>query len=68
MLDTFNLDISDMAFVEDKKNQLPERQRVMAEQIVNMPLFRHWIVTAFSAKLLVHWEFNLPETIADVSH
>ncbi|KLU91597.1 hypothetical protein MAPG_10115 [Magnaporthiopsis poae ATCC 64411] len=35
MLDTPDLDLADLAFVNDKKGQLPERERARAEQIIN---------------------------------
>lgn len=67
MLDTADLDLADAAFVADKKAQLPARQRVQAEQIIHAPLFREWVVSPRSAKLLVHWDFQPPKTVAGVS-
>ncbi|EAQ84529.1 predicted protein [Chaetomium globosum CBS 148.51] len=67
MLDTPDLDLTDLAFVNDKKGQLPERERTQAEQIINTHLFQNWAITTRSSKLLVHWDFNTPQTIADVS-
>ncbi len=67
MLDTPDLDLADLAFVDDKKGQLPQGERTQAEQIINTQLFQRWIVSTSSAKLLVHWDFSPPETIADVS-
>lgn len=68
--DTINaLDIHlvDAAFVQDKKEQLPSKDRARAEQIINTPLFRQWIVSTASAKLLVHWDTQLPRVVAEVS-
>ncbi|KAK4446838.1 hypothetical protein QBC34DRAFT_410940 [Podospora aff. communis PSN243] len=67
MLDRPDLDIADLAFVADKKMQLPESERVQAEQIVNTQLFQKWVVSTTSSKLLVQWDFNPPQTIAEVS-
>ena len=67
MLDTPDLDLVDLAFVDDKKGQLPEGERAQAEQIINTQLFQSWIMSTSSAKLLVHWDFSPPQTIADVS-
>ena len=62
-----DLDYVDIAFILDKKEELPAKQRAQAEQIVNTTLFRNWIVTTSSAKLLVQWDSQLPQTIAEVS-
>jgi len=67
MLDMPDLDLADLAFVEDKKGQLPEGERAQAEQIINTQLFQSWVVSTSSSKLLVHWDFSPPQTIADVS-
>lgn len=67
ILNTRDLDQIDMALIIDKKEQLPARQQVQAEQIVNTPLFRDWIVSTSSAKLLIQWGTHLPHTIAEVS-
>jgi len=67
ILDTPNLDEDDIAFILDKKEQLPAKQRAQVEQIINTALFRNWIVTTASAKLLVQWDARLPQTIAEVS-
>ncbi|KAK3299643.1 uncharacterized protein B0H64DRAFT_440003 [Chaetomium fimeti] len=67
ILDTPDLDLADLAFINDKKGQLLEGERTQAEQIINTQLFQRWIVSTSSAKLLVHWDLSPPETIADVS-
>lgn len=67
LVDTYDLDLTDGAVVNDKKEQLPTKERSRAEQIVNTPLFRNWIVSASSAKLLIHWDTRPPKTIAEVS-
>jgi hypothetical protein len=51
----------------DKKEQLSGKDKARAEQIIHTQLFQNWIVSASSSKLLVHWDFHLPKTIADVS-
>lgn len=67
MIDTFDVDITDGAFILDKKEQLLSKDTRKAEQIVNSPLFRNWIVSASSAKLLVHWATHIPKMVAQVS-
>lgn len=67
MLDSPDLDVADFAFIADKKEEIPAKQRVQAEQIVNTQLFQHWIVSPSSSKLLVQWDFRPPKTIAGVS-
>lgn len=67
MIDTFDLDLADIAFVMDKKELLPAKDKARAEQIIHTELFQNWIVAASSAKLLVHWDFHRPKTIAEVS-
>ncbi|KAL1613119.1 hypothetical protein SLS60_001351 [Paraconiothyrium brasiliense] len=67
ILDAYNVDVTDLAFVHDKKAQLPSRDRSRAEQITNTLLFRNWIVSASSAKLLIQWDTRLPKIVAEVS-
>ncbi|KAK1518532.1 hypothetical protein CABS01_06066 [Colletotrichum abscissum] len=62
-----DIDLIDMNFVTNKKNQFPPRQRVLAEQIVNTLFFRDWMVSPHSTKLLIQWDFRLPKTIAGVT-
>ncbi|KAF6824841.1 hypothetical protein CPLU01_10607 [Colletotrichum plurivorum] len=47
--------------------QFPARQRLKTEQIVSTQLFRDWIVSPSSAKLLVKWDTHKPRTIAGTS-
>lgn len=57
MLDTNqDMDLSDLNFVYDKKNQLPTRERARAEQIVNTTYFRDWVTSPSSAKLMIYWD------------
>ncbi|XP_014562039.1 hypothetical protein COCVIDRAFT_11510 [Bipolaris victoriae FI3] len=44
MIDTFDLDFFDIAFVTDKKEQLSAKHRARAEQIIHTPLFENWIL------------------------
>ncbi|KAF4462568.1 hypothetical protein FALBO_10622 [Fusarium albosuccineum] len=62
-----NIDLTDMEFVASKKEQLPEKQRVRTEQIINTQLFQSWMVSPYSAKLLIHWDTQPPKTIAGIS-
>ncbi|KAF5847605.1 hypothetical protein GGP41_000358 [Bipolaris sorokiniana] len=67
MIDTFDLDFADIAFVMDKKEQLSGKDKARAEQIIHTQLFQNWIVSASSSKLLVHWDLHRPKKIAEVS-
>jgi hypothetical protein len=67
ILNTRDLDQIDIRFIIDKKEQLPARQQVQTEQILNTPLFCDWIVSTCSAKLLIQWSTHPPHTIAEVS-
>jgi hypothetical protein len=66
-IDVVDIDIFDMAFVGHRKGQFPSKERLSAEQIVSTQLFRNWIVSPVSSKLLIHWDFRLPKIIAGVS-
>lgn len=67
MIATYDIDVADLAYVSERKEQLQAKDRSRAEQIIHTQLFRDWIVSASSAKLLVHWDFHLPKKIAEVS-
>ncbi|PKY03829.1 hypothetical protein P168DRAFT_345063 [Aspergillus campestris IBT 28561] len=67
ILNVSDFDISDIDFVIAKKGLLPAKQRAQVEQAVNTQHFQQWIVSPFSAKLLIHWDFQLPETISGIS-
>lgn len=67
LLDISDRDLADIAYVVDKKNQFPPRQRVLTEQIINTPLFRNWLVSPCSTKLLIQWDARRPKTIAGVT-
>ncbi|KAH8810790.1 hypothetical protein F5884DRAFT_875629 [Xylogone sp. PMI_703] len=67
MLAIRDVDFTDLAFIAEKKEQLPANQRTQAEQIINTALFQSWIMSTSSAKLLVHWDVPLPKTIAGIS-
>lgn len=58
---------ADLHLVLDRREQLPARQRVQAEQIVHAAAFRAWVVSPASAKLLVQWDARPPKTAAGVS-
>ncbi|EGR49436.1 uncharacterized protein TRIREDRAFT_106627 [Trichoderma reesei QM6a] len=67
LLNQFDVDLVDLAFVADRKGQLPPKQRLQAEQIVNTQLFRNWVISPTSSRLLIHWDNRLPKTIAGLS-
>lgn len=56
MFGVADVDLSDLSFVNDQKHQLPSKERVRAEQIVNATAFRHWITSPSSTKLMVYWD------------
>lgn len=62
-----DVDLADWAFVVEKIEDFPVRQRAQIEQIVQTHLFQNWIVSSFSTKLLVQWGRSHPKIIADVS-
>jgi hypothetical protein len=62
-----HLDLNDMEFILDKKEQFSEKQLVQTEQIVNTQIFRNWIVSSSSSRLLIQWDNQRPTIIADVS-
>ncbi|UKZ72545.1 hypothetical protein TrVFT333_000176 [Trichoderma virens FT-333] len=67
VLNMFDVDLKDLAYVADKKGQFLPKQRLLAEQIVNTQPFRDWVVSPTSSKLLIHWDSRLPKVIAGVS-
>lgn len=68
ILDIPELDLIDSTFVVNKKAQLPPRQMAQAEQVVNTSLFREWMVSPLSARVLVQWDLPTPpRTVAGVS-
>ncbi|KAH0497734.1 hypothetical protein TgHK011_005020 [Trichoderma gracile] len=67
LLNQSDVDLVDLAFVADRKGQLPPKQRLQAEQIVNTQLFRNWVISPTSSKLLIHWDNRLPKTVAGIS-
>ncbi|PNP57021.1 hypothetical protein THARTR1_02863 [Trichoderma harzianum] len=67
VLNMLDVDLGDVVYVADKKEQFPPKQRLLAEQIVNTQLFRNWVVSPTSSKLLVHWDSRLPKVIDGVS-
>lgn len=65
MLNSRDVDLADAAFVATKKALLPPQERVRVEQILQTHLFRQWIVSTGSSKLLATWDG--PQTVAGVS-
>jgi len=53
-----NLDEIDMQHIMGIANQMFWEDRGRAEQMVNSPHFRHWIISPGSSKLLVHGDFD----------
>ncbi|KAL7946924.1 hypothetical protein V8C42DRAFT_319187 [Trichoderma barbatum] len=60
-------DLVDVYFINNKKDSLSAKDIAQAEQIVHTQVFRNWIVSPSSAKLMVHWDFQPPKTIAGIS-
>ncbi|KAH7126045.1 hypothetical protein EDB81DRAFT_810355 [Dactylonectria macrodidyma] len=67
ILNIVDVDLADAEFAVDKKQQLVARERTQAEQIYKAELFQAWIRSTSSAKLLIHWDRQLPKTIANIS-
>ncbi|KAL6879293.1 hypothetical protein J3F83DRAFT_725709 [Trichoderma novae-zelandiae] len=67
LLNLFDVDLVDLSFVADRKGQFPPKQRLQTEQIVHTQLFRNWVVSPTSSKLLIHWDNRPPNIIAGVS-
>ncbi|RFU80324.1 hypothetical protein TARUN_1872 [Trichoderma arundinaceum] len=60
-------DLIDVSFINSKKEWLPSKHRVHAERIIATQVFRNWIVSPRSAKLMVHWDVQPPKTVAGIS-
>ncbi|KAK0661354.1 hypothetical protein DIS24_g2497 [Lasiodiplodia hormozganensis] len=68
ILDIPELDLTDSTFIVNKKAQLPPRQMAEAEKVMNTSLFREWMVSPLSARVLVQWDVPTPpRTVAGVS-
>lgn len=67
ILDTTPVDLDDIAFITNRKLQFPPGERLLTEQIVITGLFRDWISSPSSSRLLVQWDSNLPRIIAGIS-
>ncbi|KAK4104488.1 hypothetical protein N658DRAFT_418442 [Parathielavia hyrcaniae] len=65
MLNSSDVDVTDAAFVTNKKALLPAAELAQAEQVLQSHLFGQWIVSAGSSKLLATWD--RPRTVAGVS-
>ncbi|KAJ4322447.1 hypothetical protein N0V84_004803 [Fusarium piperis] len=66
-LSCYDVDITDEAFINNKRAELPAREMARVEQIVSSELFRNWLLSPQSAKLLIHWDGQCPRVIAGVS-
>lgn len=60
-------DLIDISFIHNRKSSLSTKDIAQAEQIVHSQVFRNWIVSPNSAKLMVHWDIQPPKTIAGIS-
>lgn len=69
LLEPADMDLADIWFINDRKEQLSESQRPQAEQVIGSIDFHDWIVSPFPAKLLVQWDYHgrRPRTVAGVS-
>lgn len=67
MLGFMDVDSRDIIRINDRKEEISHQKRAHAEQIVSSTLFQQWIVSTESAKLLVQWDTNTPESIAGIS-
>lgn len=62
-----DIDQVDLAFVVDKAEQLPWRQRAQVEQSIQTELFQRWITSPLSTWLLLQWDRRPPQKIDHVS-
>lgn len=62
-----DIDQADLAFVLDKAEQLPWRQRAQVEQSIQTKMFQRWITAPVSTWLLLHWDRHPPQKIDHVS-
>lgn len=60
-----DVDFSDLVFVDNKKHELPAKQRARAEHAATTQIFQQWVASTASAKLLVCWDQC--SEVADVS-
>lgn len=65
MIGAQDIDLSDLFFVDDRRHELPAKQRARAEHVVNDHAFQRWVASTSSAKLLVCWDQC--SKVADVS-
>ncbi|KAK5991956.1 hypothetical protein PT974_05351 [Cladobotryum mycophilum] len=62
-----DIDLADMSFINDRRGLLSTRHRAQTEQVVNLQLFRNWIVSPTSTKLMIQWNSQPPKTVAGIS-
>ncbi|KAL7904235.1 hypothetical protein GGI35DRAFT_203762 [Trichoderma velutinum] len=62
-----DVDLIDVSFIHNKNNSLSTKAIAQVEQIVHTQVFRNWIISPNSAKLMVHWDFQPPKTNAGIS-
>ncbi|KAK5637229.1 hypothetical protein RRF57_012942 [Xylaria bambusicola] len=61
-----NVDEQDMEAVIDRAGGFPDEDRGHAEQVINMPVFRDWVVYRGSSRLLVHGDYD-PNDYPEIS-
>ncbi|KAK3983790.1 hypothetical protein QBC44DRAFT_391456 [Cladorrhinum sp. PSN332] len=57
-----SIDLEDLSYIREHKARLPARQLSQAEQAINTVLFRNWITSASSSRLLVQWNDTRPNS------
>jgi hypothetical protein len=62
-----DIDLKDTCHIDDRKEEIYDRQKAHVEQIVSSALFQKWIVLTNSAKLLVQWDTDRSDSTAGTS-
>lgn len=67
MIGFVDIDLRHISLINDRKEEIPQKQRARAEQIVSSTLFEQWAVSTTSAKLLVEWDSSQVKSIAGIT-
>ncbi|WQF85736.1 hypothetical protein CDEST_10750 [Colletotrichum destructivum] len=67
ILSSGDTDLVDASFAASRTPDFPSRERAHAQQIVGNQLFRAWMMSPHSTKLLIHWDRKPPRQVANLS-
>ncbi|KAK6221832.1 hypothetical protein QIS74_04704 [Colletotrichum tabaci] len=67
ILSSGDIDLVDASFAASRTPYFPSRERAHVQQIVSNQLFRAWMMSPHSAKLLIHWDRKPPRQVANLS-